>query len=209
MSEGVATAGTARPGSRTTVTGGTGGAVRVAAGHRVHVVNTLGQQVADTWAVGPHGGSTLSMSHTRLAMGRVTPRVGDVLVDDLRQPMLAMVADTSGGGHDTLIAACDPQRYRALGAEAGHANCSDNYRAALAAAGLAPRSTPDPLNLFMAVPIAPDGSLTLESSSAPAGSEVVFEALQDLVLIVSACPQDMVPISGTTSPPRQIDLYTD
>jgi uncharacterized protein YcgI (DUF1989 family) len=90
MSEGVATAGTARPGSRTTVTGGTGGAVRVAAGHRVHVVNTLGQQVADTWAVGLHGGSTLSMSHTRLAMGRVTPRVGDVLVDDLRQPMLAV-----------------------------------------------------------------------------------------------------------------------
>jgi len=198
-----------RPARRTTVQGGTGGAVRVAAGHRAHVVNTLGQQVADTWAVGLHGGTALSMSHSRLATGHVSPRVGDVLVDDLRQPMLAVVADTSGGGHDTLIAACDPQRYRALGADDGHANCSDNYRAAVSAAGLEPRSTPDPLNLFMAVPIAADGSLALEPSSAPAGSEVVFEALQDLVLVVSACPQDMVPISGTTSAPRQIDLYTD
>jgi uncharacterized protein YcgI (DUF1989 family) len=183
--------------------------VRVAAGHRIHVVNTLGHQVADTWAVGLPGGTVLSMSHTRLATAHLTPRVGDVLVDDLRQPMLAMVADTSGGAHDTLIAACDPQRYRALGAEAGHANCSDNYRAALSAAGLEQRATPDPLNLFMAVPVAADGSLALEPSSAPVGSEVVFEALQDLVLVISACPQDMVPISGTTSPPRQIDLYTD
>jgi uncharacterized protein YcgI (DUF1989 family) len=183
--------------------------VRVAAGQRVRVVNTLGQQVADTWAVGVHGGTVLSMSHTRLATGHVVPRVGDALVDDLRQPMLAMVTDTSGGAHDTLIAACDPQRYRALGAAEGHANCSDNYRTTLAAAGLPTRSTPDPLNLFMAVPVASDGSLTLDESSAPAGSEVVFEALQDLVLIVSACPQDMVPISGTISPPRQIDLFTD
>jgi uncharacterized protein YcgI (DUF1989 family) len=198
-----------RPARRTTIPGGTGGTVRVVAGQRVHVVNTLGQQVADTWAVGLRGGTTLSMSHTRLATGHVAPRVGDVLVDDLRQPMLAFVADTSGGAHDTLIAACDPQRYRALGAAEGHANCSDNYRAALSAGGLEPRATPDPLNLFMAVPVAPDGSLTLEESAAPAGSEVVFEALQDLVLVVSACPQDLVPISGTTSPPRQIDLYTD
>ena len=201
--------GSGRPARRTTVAGGTGGTVRVAAGHRVHVVNPLGQQVADTWAVGLHQGTVLSMSHSRLATGHVSPRVGDVLVDDLRQPMLEVVADTSGGGHDTLIAACDAQRYRALGAAEGHANCSDNYRAAVSAAGLEPRSTPDPLNLFMAVPVATDGSLSLEPSTAPAGSEVVFEALQDLVLVVSACPQDMVPISGTTSPPRQIDLCTD
>lgn len=194
---------------RTTIPGGTGGFVRVAAGSRVHVMNTLGQQVADTWAVGLQAGTVLSMSHTRLATGHLVPRIGDVLVDDLRQPMLALVADTSGGAHDTLIAACDPQRYRALGAEEGHANCSDNYRTTVVAAGLEPRSTPDPLNLFMAVPVAADGSLTLEESSAPAGSEVVFEALQDLLLVVSACPQDLVPISGSTGPPRQIDLFTD
>jgi uncharacterized protein len=208
MSGNVSEADSARPSRRTTVLGGTGSAVRVAAGRRVHVVNTLGQQVVDTWAVGLGEGTVLSMSRTRLATSHVVPRVGDVLVDDRRQPMLALVSDTSGGGHDTLIAACDPQRYRALGVE-GHANCSDNYGAALAAAGLEPRSTPDPLNLFMVVPIGADGSLSLEPSSAPVGSEVVFEALQDLVLVVSACPQDMVPISGTTSPPRQIDLYTD
>ena len=41
------------------------------------------------------------------------------------------------------------------------------------------------------------------------GSEVVLAALRDVLLVVSACPQDLVPISGADAPPRQVDLYTD
>jgi len=32
---------------------------------------------------------------------------------------------------------------------------------------------------------------------------------RDVLLVVSACPQDLVPISGADAPPRQVDLYTD
>jgi len=199
-----------RPVRKVTVRGGTGQAARVAAGRRVHVVNTLGHQVADTWAVAlPHGGTSLSMSHTRLAIGRISPGIGDVLVDEQRQPMLVVLSDTSAGGHDTLIPACDPQRYRDLGFDGPHASCSANYLASLADHGMFPSQVPDPLNLFMAVPVARDGSLSLEPSRAGVGSEIVFEALQDLLLVVSACPQDLVPINGDAGSPRQIDVYTD
>lgn len=200
----------ARPGHRVTVQGGTAEAARVAAGRRVHVVNSLGHQVADTWAVAlPDGVRTLSMSHTRLAMGRISPGVGDVLVDEQRQPMLVVLSDTSAGGHDTLIPACDPQRYRDLGFEGPHASCSANFLAAMGDHGMRPGRVPDPLNLFMAVPVARDGSLSLEPSRAEIGSEIVFEALQDLLLVVSACPQDLVPINGSAGTPRQIDVYTN
>jgi uncharacterized protein len=200
---------TARPARHTSVAGGSSRAVQVKAGETAHIVNTLGHQVADTWAVAVAGeGAALSMSHSRLATGHISPKVGDVLVDDQRQPMLRVVADTTDGGHDTLIAACDLQRYRALGHQGHHANCSENFRAAMAEHGLAPAVVPDPLNLFMAVPVALDGTLSLQPSRAPAGSEVVFEALQDILLVVSACPQDLVPISGHAATPRQIDLYT-
>ncbi|CAA9248206.1 MAG: hypothetical protein AVDCRST_MAG52-1998 [uncultured Blastococcus sp.] len=201
---------TARPARHTSVPGGSARAVPVAAGETVRIVNTLGHQVADTWAVAvAEGGAALSMSHSRLATGRISPRVGDVLVDDQRQPMLRLVADTTDGGHDTLIAACDPQRYRALGHQGHHANCFENFLSAVAEHGRAPAVVPDALNLFMAVPVAPDGTLSLQPSRAPAGSEVVFEALQDILLVVSACPQDLVPINGAAAAPRQIDLYTD
>ena len=196
---------------QTTVSAGRGHALTVRSGQRVHIVNTLGHQVVDTWAVGlPTGQHRLSMSHTRLAIGRLSPAVGDVLVDDQRQPMLRLVADDSGGGHDTLIAACDPQRYRALGYEGFHASCFDNYSSAITGHGLpAPTSVPDPLNLFMAVPVSANGELTLLPSTAPPGGRVVVEALQDLLLVVSSCPQDLVPINGVDSAPRFVDLYLE
>ena len=40
--------------------------------------------------------------------------------------MLIVVEDTTAGIHDTLIAACDKQRYEELGGEEGHRNCADN-----------------------------------------------------------------------------------
>ena len=199
-----------RPARLTTVPAGTGRAVKVAAGGRAHVVNTLGWQVADFWALALPGAATyLSTSHTRLAIGRISPRPGDVLVDNRRQPMLEILADTSPGGHDTLIPCCDPQRYADLGYDGEHRNCTANFLAAVAAHGLPEVPVPDPVNLFMSVPVAADGSLRLMPSAAGPGSEVVLAALRDVLLVVSACPQDLVPISGADAPPRQVDLYTD
>lgn len=200
-----------------TIAGGRGGSVVLRAGQRVHVVNSLGYQVVDTWALRLDGAAALSMSHSRLAMGRLSPVVGDTLVDDRRVAMLTLVEDDSGGVHDTLIAACDPERYRTLGFRGWHASCTDNFRQAVAqgtlrdsAAGVragALRTVPDPLNLFMAVEVSSSGELSLKSSLAAPGSRVILQAHQDVVVIVSACPQDLVPISGIDGPPRLVDLY--
>jgi len=173
------------------------------------VVNTLGSQVADLWALAlPDAASWLSTSHTRLAIGRISPRPGDVLVDNRRQPLLRVLADTSPGGHDTLIPACDAQRYRDLGAAGEHANCTANFLAAVAPHGLDHIGVPEPLNLFMSVPVTPDGALVIEPSKARQGDEVVLEAVAEVLLVVSACPQDLVPISGTDRVLRQVDIYT-
>lgn len=193
-----------------TVPGGFGYALVVSSGQRAHIVNTVGHQVVDTWALTPDGARRLSMSHTRLAIGRISPRVGDVLVDDTRQPMLHLVEDDSLAEHDTLIPACDAQRYRSLGYQGEHASCADNYIAAVKPFGIPiPRQVPDPLNLFMAVPVSAGGGLTLEPSVAPAGSKVVVEAVRDLLLILSACPQDLVAINGADSRPRLVDIYIE
>ncbi|MGV9800462.1 urea carboxylase-associated family protein, partial [Mycobacterium sp. NPDC003449] len=157
-----------------TVEGGRGGGLVLRAGQRLHIVNTLGYQVVDTWALKLGGASVMSMSHSRLAMGRLSPRVGDTLVDDLRAAMLTVVADDSGGVHDTLIPACDPERYRALGFRDWHASCADNFRQALdglavsdaAVGSIARRAVPDPLNVFMAVEASLTGELSLKSSVA-------------------------------------------
>src|ERR1700751_5186012 len=84
-----------------------GKAVRVRKGQWIKVINTKGQQVVDTWAFNAADLCELmSMEHSRVAMGRVIPAVGDALVTNRRPPILTLVEATSGGLHDTLFAHC-------------------------------------------------------------------------------------------------------
>ncbi|MDA0163067.1 urea carboxylase-associated family protein [Solirubrobacter ginsenosidimutans] len=170
-------------------------AVRVARGERVRVVNTHGQQVVDTWAFVDPAAEWMSMEHSRLHMGRVNPRVGDTFVTNRRRPVLTLIEDTSGGVHDTLLAACDIYRYELLGA-AGHDNCTDNLHAALGELGLRAPLTPSPLNLFENAPPAADGTIVIAPPVSTPGSHVALRAELDLVIVFSACPQDMAATNG-------------
>jgi uncharacterized protein YcgI (DUF1989 family) len=131
-----------------------GRATRLSAGQSVKIVNTYGQQVVDTWAFNAADiGEFMSMEHTRIFIGRIIPKIGDALVTNRRRPILRLTEDTSGGIHDTLVAACDRWRYELLGCPTYHDNCTDNLGAGLGELGLAPPETPSPLNLFMNIPV--------------------------------------------------------
>jgi len=167
-------------------------AFAVTRGQRVEVINTHGQQVVDAWAfsaVEP-AAEWMSMEHSRLHMGRLSPVVGDVLVTNRRRPVLTLVEDTSGGVHDTLLAACDRYRYELLGAF-GHDNCTDNLHAAIDVP-----FTPSPLNLFEHTRLGADRALEIAPPVSTPGSYVAFEVELDAVLVLSACPQDMAPTNG-------------
>jgi uncharacterized protein len=179
-----------------------GVAVSIAAGESLRIVNTEGGQVVDTWAVNTHDpGEYMSMEHTRVALCKLVPQVGDDLYSCRRRPLLTLVEDTSPGIHDTLLAACDAERYRQLGVSGGHANCCENYVKTLAAHGLSTAIVPPPLNLFMNIPWQPDGSLSFESAPAAAGDYVTLMAVIDVVVVLSACPQDLTDINGGVPKP--------
>lgn len=184
-----------------------GMAFRAAAGTPVRVINSEGGQVVDTWAFNAQDVTEfMSMEHSRVHMGRVAPVVGSVLLSNRRRPMLKLAADTSGGVHDTLMAACDEHRYRMLGATGRHDNCTDNLQAALAALGLRAPETPCPLNLFQNSAITGDGGLAIAPPIAPAGSSVTLEILMDAIVVFSACPQDMAPTNGADMRPKPADI---
>jgi hypothetical protein len=174
-----------------------GKAVRLAHGQSVKIVNTFGQQVVDTWAFNAADiGEFMSMEHTRIAIGRIIPGIGDALVTNRRRPILRLVEDTSGGIHDTLVAACDRWRYELLGHVGHHDNCTDNLAAALGELGLAPPETPAPLNLFMNIPVIDGNRIDILPPVSTPGSHVTLRAEMDCLVAFSACPQDIVPING-------------
>ena len=150
-----------------------GKAAYVAAGQSVKVINTHGQQVVDTWAFRQDDLTEfMSMEHSRTAIGRTMPLLGQSMVTNRRRPILTIVGDTSGGIHDTLLAACDRYRYELLGCTEYHDNCTDNLAAALAELGLEPPETPSPWNLFMNIPVAEDNSLDFKAPVSGPGDYV-------------------------------------
>lgn len=187
-----------------------GRAVRVARGQRITVINPAGTQVCDFWCFldgALH--ECLSMEHLRAAIVRLTPRPGDALVSNRRRPLLQFVEDTSPGVHDTLIAACDLPRYRQLGVADYHDSCSDNLRMAMAAIGCHVTEVPSPFNVWMNTPPDADGRISWLPPVSKAGDRVVFEALEDVVCAMSACPQDLLPVNGADCVPTALAFRVD
>jgi uncharacterized protein YcgI (DUF1989 family) len=171
----------------------------------------------------------MSMAHCRAKLLKLIPSVGDTLVSQKRAPLVKIMEDTSPGVHDTLIAACDRWRYSELGVEIYHESCTDNCWDALAALasflgdseegeilqGLSTRMggrVPDPLNLFMNIPVAQEGEgarrgISFEAPLTKPGDYVVFEALRDVVVVMSACPQDVIDINGRKPIDAHFEVY--
>jgi len=181
-----------------------GKAARVRKSQRVKIINTKGQQVVDTWAFNADElREFMSMEHSRVAIGRIIPGIGDSLVTNRRRPILTLLEDTSGGIHDTLFAACDRWRYETLGCNEYHDNCTDNLAAGLAGLGLAPPETPAPLNLFMNIPVVDGNRVEVRPPVSTPGSYVTLRAEMDCIVAFSACPQDMLPINGPAMRPTE------
>jgi uncharacterized protein YcgI (DUF1989 family) len=187
-----------------TIAARSGRATFLVRGQCIKVINTHGSQVVDTWAFSrANMAEFMSMEHSRATLGHIIPRVGDALLTNRRRPILTLTEDTSGGVHDTLMAACDRYRYEELGHQGYHDNCTDNLAAALAALGLTPPETPSPLNLFMNIPWSGPGDLSFEPPLSVPGSFIVLRAEMDLVIALSACPQDILVINGIGRTPTE------
>jgi hypothetical protein len=182
-----------------TIPARSGKAARVSAGQRIKVVNTHGTQVVDAWAFNALDLTEwMSMEASRVSFMKLAAAVGDTFVTNQRRPILTLVEDTSRCAHDTLMAPCDRWRYGLLGVEGYHDNCRDNLHAALANLGVVIRATPPSLNLFMNIPWTADGRLAWGEPVSSPGGYAVFRAEMDLVVALSACPQDILPINGRT-----------
>lgn len=187
-----------------------GRAVRVAAGQLFRVVDLDGQQVGDLFAfVDGDVGEYASAEHTRVGLSRLFPRVGEAFLTNRRRPILTLVADDSPGVHDMLCAACDPTRYAALGWDGWHASCQENLRTSMAGLGHPDVEVPQPINLFMNIPVSADGALGFEPAPTKPGDSVTLRAELPVIVVLSACPQDLNPINGPGPSSLAIEVLAD
>jgi len=196
-----------------TVTRGTGLAYEVRRGEFIQVIDVEGQQCSDFMAFRADGLQQgeewlIDSTTTRTMVRRAYPGPGllDKFFDRDMRPMLAVVQDTCGR-HDTFGVACTARGYAERGFP-GHVNCSDNMSDALAPFSVARRSAWPAINFFWNTWVDPRsyGLMTAESHSRP-GDYVAMRALEDLVCVSTACPDDLDPINGWNPTDVHVRIY--
>lgn len=189
-----------------------GKAMTVTKDQLLKIVNTHGNQVIDFFAFAlnsdlkppsPQTLNFLSLQHTRSGNMSLSLRPGSKLFSNLRQAMFTIEDDTSPGVHDTLVPACDLERYHQLGVQGHHESCAENLHLALKQSGYPfPNDlVPAPLNLWMNVPVQDGGALAFVEPVSRAGDYVVMRAEQDCLVVCSACPQDLTSVNGYSQQP--------
>jgi uncharacterized protein len=184
-----------------------GRSVTVSAGQLFRVVDVEGKQVADLFAFNAADvGEYHSAMHTRAAVSHLFPKVGEAFVTNRRRPILTLEADDTPAVHDMLIAPCDPERYQGLGVEEWHPSCRENLELAVRELEHDQICAPASINLFMNIPVAADGALGWDPAVTAAGDSITLRAEMDAIVVVSACPQDIVPINDCNPTPIAIEV---
>lgn len=175
-------------------------------GERIRIVDLHGQQAVDTlFYSAADTCERYSAQDTTAAQRSPYVGLGTVLVSNEGNPMLKVVADTTGR-HDTSAGACSVESNTVrFGHETRHLHaCRENFVVEAARWGMDKRDIVSNINFFMNVPIEPDGSLAIVDGLSEPGNFVELEALMDVICLISNCPQINNPCNGFDPTPIEV-----
>ncbi|HTI17829.1 MAG TPA: urea amidolyase associated protein UAAP2 [Trinickia sp.] len=184
-------------------------------GQALRILDLEGNQAVDTLFYNSADPlERYSAQDTIRAQSKLYLSSGSVLMSNLGNPMLTIVADTCGR-HDTLGGACAAEsntvRY-ALEKQHMH-SCRDNFLQAIthctcgAGALLTKRDIVSNINFFMNVPVTPLGKLTFEDGISAPGKYVEMRAEMDVTVLISNCPQLNNPCNGYNPTPVRLTIW--
>lgn len=157
-------------------------------GQFLKVTDIKGEQVSDFFCFMKHDREDyLSSGRTLDYMAKIFLSTGDTLYSSKSVPMAKIVEDRVGR-HDFLLTPCSKETFRIIyGDKDPHHGCEGNLRMALEGFGLKLSSFPVTFNLFMNVLVDANGDIKVAAPRSKAGDYIVIEALEDLLVGLTAC----------------------
>lgn len=183
----------------------TGWAGSLREGAKLRITDIEGQQVSDlvVFSAADHA-ERFSPGNTRKLNKSVRLTTGSVLYSNKCQPLLLLGTDLVGR-HDCTSSWCSPYDYPIRFNVDSHASCLAILTEVLAPYGIQETDIPEPFNVFMNTKVdGESGSFTVHAPLSRAGDFIEFEALQDVVVALTVCPQDMNECNGGTITPLEI-----
>lgn len=182
-------------------------AFEMRASNVLRITDCEGQQVADLVAFNLHDlGERVNGESTMLLNGTYNPRQGHVVYTDDCNPMFTITDDKVGRNYPGALM-CSEEMNRHRYGIPGTLNCRDNLTAALRPYGIDKRSIPGAFTPFMNVIHHPDGRAELAEPPSKAGDYIDMRAEMDLLVAISACPQERNPVNGWAPSSLDVTVY--
>ena len=190
------------------------GSYEVCAGEWIQIIDVEGRQCTDFQAF--HRARLdegiercLDVTTTRSLMGLGYPHPGQraKYLDQDFAALLEVVQDTCMR-HDAFGLACMAKYYEDQGYP-GHANCSDNFNAALETYAIQPRRGWMAMNFFYNTAVDGENLFVLDEPWSRPGDYVLLRALTDLVCVSSACPDDIDAANGWNPTDIHVRVYPE
>jgi uncharacterized protein YcgI (DUF1989 family) len=176
--------------------------LRVRAGEVLEIVDLEGRQVGDFMAYLPdRPDEYFSPAHTCSCLTKLVPQVGDELFSNHRLPLMRILGDDVGR-HDFIVPCCDRERFERDFGLSDHGSCLESLERALAEAGFDWELRGErAANVFMNNELTADGRIETHKPEHGPGARLTLAILEDLVVGLSACPQDLTPCNDFNPTP--------
>ncbi|MFD0987986.1 urea amidolyase associated protein UAAP2 [Methyloligella solikamskensis] len=147
---------------------------------------------------------------TILAQKNIFITTGTKLYSTEGEPLMTVIEDTVGN-HDTLGGACSAESNTVrFGHDKKHMhNCRDNFLHAAAENGMHKADITCNINLFMNVPVEPNGHLAIVDGVSDPGSHIDLKAERDVLVMISNCPQVNNPCNGYNPTPIRLIVWDE
>lgn len=185
-------------------------AFEVRKGQTVRIEDVEGQQAVDLICYNLHDpAEKFWAAHTAKLNGMIYLTTGHVLYSDQANPMMTIVDDTVGV-NDLICGSCsyalDVVRY---GEEKASKGCMDLFEESIRPWGLERKDVPMCFNIFLDYPVEDEEGHVAIDKDAPSkpGDHIDLRAEMDLIVSITACPQENNPCNGYNPTPIRVAVY--
>ena len=177
---------------------------RIERGQRLRIVDREGRQAVDFLCYSADLPlDRYNAANTVKINGNIYIGTGTKLYSDHARVLMTVTEDTCGR-HDTLAGCCSAHANFVRYGVRDTPNCRDNFIAELACWSLGPSEIVANVNLFMNVPVRQDGGIAIEQGLSKEGDHVELRAEQDVLAVLSNCPQAHNPAAGFAPTPIEV-----
>jgi len=147
-------------------------------------------------------------AHTAKLNGTIYVTTGHTLFSDKARPMLTIVEDTVGV-NDLICGSCsyalDVVRY---GEDKAAPGCMDLFERSIQPWGLERKDIPMCFNIFLDYPVEEGGTVAIDKDAvSKPGDHIDLRAEMDLLVSITACPQENNPCNGYNPTPIRVAVY--